>query len=146
MGGFDRCVLVDVGSEEVEDRVDEERAEVFDDEDGLPGDLQACDSSSQRVVKSSAECVYEVRTQVLHLDHIAILQPQAVHRSLLVIGDQRAVFLCYPQAVDVKLSFGGDAVVEVTCAALNVDAGLFGELWNAFACRIGSDKSWLGSG
>ena len=33
---------VDVRAEVVEERVDEERAEVFDDEDGTPGDLRTC--------------------------------------------------------------------------------------------------------
>jgi hypothetical protein len=33
---------VDVGAEVVDERVDEERAEVFDDEDGTPGDLRTC--------------------------------------------------------------------------------------------------------
>ena len=33
---------VDVRAEVVNERVDEERAEVFDDEDGTPGDLRTC--------------------------------------------------------------------------------------------------------
>lgn len=33
---------VDVGTQVVDQRVDEERAEVFDDEDGAPGDLGTC--------------------------------------------------------------------------------------------------------
>jgi hypothetical protein len=33
---------VDVRAEVVDERVDEERAEVFDDEDGTPGDLRTC--------------------------------------------------------------------------------------------------------
>lgn len=33
---------VDVRAEVVNERVDEERAEVFDDEDGSPGDLRTC--------------------------------------------------------------------------------------------------------
>ena len=33
---------VDVRAEVVEERVDEERAEVLDDEDGTPGDLRTC--------------------------------------------------------------------------------------------------------
>lgn len=42
VGGLGRRVGVDVGAGEVEERVDEEGAEVFDDEDGSPGDLEAC--------------------------------------------------------------------------------------------------------
>lgn len=38
-GGRGGCV-VDVGSEEVDEWVDEQRAEVFDDEDGAPGYLR----------------------------------------------------------------------------------------------------------
>jgi hypothetical protein len=42
-GGF-----VDVGSGEVEERVDEEGAEIFDDKDGAPGDLEAWDGVIRR--------------------------------------------------------------------------------------------------
>lgn len=38
--------------------------------------------------------------------------------------------------MDVEAGFGGDAVVEVAGASLDVDARFFGKLWDAFACGL----------
>lgn len=81
------------------------------------------------------------RTQVLYLDYAAVFQAQAVDSRLLVIGDECAILFCNSQAVDVEACFGGDAVVEIAGAALDVDAGLFRQLGNAFALELGQMRS-----
>lgn len=106
---------VDVPSQEVvEEWVDEEGPEVFDDEDSPPRDLQA---------------------QVFDEDCAAIVQSERGHRVLLVGGDEVSVVgVGDAEAVDVDFGFGGQPVVEVGCAALDVDGRRGGQRGDGFAC------------
>jgi hypothetical protein len=67
------------------------------------------------------------------LDCPAILQAYALDGGLLVVWHELAIFGGDAETVNVKVGFSGNALVEVARAALNVNAGLGGQLGDAFA-------------
>jgi hypothetical protein len=88
--------------------VDEQRAQVFDDEDGAPGNL---------------------RTQVFHVDDAVAAQTSALDGKVLCVGNEGAITaLGQAQAVDRNARLGGNALVQVCGAALQISGGLVGEL------------------
>lgn len=72
-------------------------------------------------------------TQVLDLNCVSILQLGACNRYTLVIGDRRSLALGDTQTVDGELGLGGNTLIQVGGAALNVDLGLLGKVGDRFA-------------
>lgn len=78
------------------------------------------------------------RTKVFDLYETAILQSRAADRSLLVIGHRLAVIaLSNTQPVDREARLLRYPLVQVTTAALDVDARFRRELGNTFALETG---------
>lgn len=67
------------------------------------------------------------------MDCAAIFEAERLDGFVLVGGNEGAVFFGDAETVDVEFGFSGEAVVEVGCAALDVDGSCGGKLGNAFA-------------
>lgn len=67
------------------------------------------------------------------MDHTAILQIEAGDCGIFVVGHEFAVFRCDAQSVNVKLALGGDAVVQMAGAALDVYRSVLGQLGNSLS-------------
>lgn len=64
------------------------------------------------------------------------MQLGAGNGHALVIGNGRALGQGDPQAVDGELGLGGNALVQVGSAALDVDFGLLGQVGDRFAWAV----------
>jgi hypothetical protein len=91
--------------------VDKEGSEVFDDEDGTPGDLGTCghvvsDIEGQRWGRA--------RTQVFNVDSALIPDACVVDCHVCTIGNCRAIAaFCDPQTVDRELGGFGNFLVDL---------------------------------
>ena len=103
----------------------------------LSGDLSALSAMSIGVALVARP------TKIFDLYHAPIFQVQAGDRGTLVIGHKRAIFFRDSQSVDIETSFGGNALVEVARAALDICRRFFGQFRNAFAC-FGQDERCTG--